>query len=389
MIVNVSSTNKTTTNNFVPISSATALNLHYPFWVNRVVKGAGYIFAGTFGVLAFITMKRNTIPVIQTAAESAKNWFMTHLIEPTRAMIDELFFNHMVRTSSRQAYDEAKASLERMLRAYRKDHKIEISKEENGSFDLTEVNADYEKAIIHPIRESVAGDLVRLVLIQAQALKTETLHLGTEIEDVVAENHFNSQILAMLPALGIIQLSLLFLQRLRRWTRNEAKTRESAKAQLRESFWEVQLLLIREDDGPSLFSYLTNDDRGSEGGGSEHWVATGGGNNGVSDGLIPLRRSSLGDDEEDITDLRPYVDETLAIEPITRYRRQLVGQLIMTLHHIINVLIRSRNVLFRGKDKVWRSAMRDVGYLFPREGWTAHARLQLAQCLAHDLMSLV
>jgi hypothetical protein len=338
----------------------------------------GYAVGFSIGALSLVLTRSSTWPAIESAIGSAKAWFVTHLIEPFRAMVGELLFNRVPRTGLKQAADDAEQSLQRMLYAYRRDHGLPT---EVDIMDMKDIHVAYEKALAHPIREAVVGDLVRLGLIQAQVVKNETLQLATEMDDIMTENHFNSQLLATLPALGMLNVAFGVLRGVWRRARDETNSKESARAQIKLALWEVQLLLIREDDGPSLYSYLTSDDRGSEGGGSEQW------NQNLADGI--LRNNTFGSQEDDDIPLQQlFIDDSqaLLVDPTTRYRRQLAGQLITTLHHLSNILIRSRTVLFRGRDNEWLAAMRDVGYLFAREGWTAHARLQLAQCLANELV---
>jgi len=217
------------------------------------------------------------------------------------------------------------------------------------------------------------------------------LNIATKLEDVVAENHFNSQILATLPAVAMLRVVSDVLSRVWRWSRNEEDSKEAAKREIKQALWDIQQLLIREDDGPSLFNYLSSsDDRGSEAGGSEHW--------GDREMIAPqptTRRNSGGslgntnnnnDDDDEVLMLLGGSASLADVDPVTRYRRELSGQMIMLLHHLTNLLIRSRVVLFQGRDSAWHAAIRDVGFLFPRDGWTAHARLQLAKCLSNELV---
>ena len=347
--------------------------MHFPVWDNGIVRLAGRttLVVGIFSI--FFLKSSSNRQILSDAILSARNWFNLHLILPAKAILNELFFNKLSRSSSREAAADAQQSLLEMLEDYRKDKGL---LNQNAEISISEISKAYERAIIHPIREGFFGDLVRLALIQVQLLKSEILQLANEVDDIVVKNRFNTQLLTALPALYLVYSSFKSIASFWYWLRDESISIDNAQEELRLVAWTAENLLIQEDDGPPVYSFLTADERASEGGGSEHW----------DQAANRLLRTNSGndDDEENVGDfIFPQLMEE--VDPSISYRRKLAGKFIATLHHLNNLLIRSRNVLFRKHKKKWEFTLREIENVFPRSGWSSHARLQLIKSITFQM----
>lgn len=66
--------------------------------------------------------------------------------------------------------------------------------------DMSVVSREYEKSIINAWKNFVAGDIVRMMLIQVQFIKRELLIATTAIGQLGRENELNLRIMATVPA---------------------------------------------------------------------------------------------------------------------------------------------------------------------------------------------
>ncbi|CAM9925555.1 unnamed protein product, partial [Ectocarpus sp. 12 AP-2014] len=117
-------------------------------------------------------------------------------------------------------------SLQRMLEAFIKDTKPNLSQEEVRKMartgDMSVVSREYERSIIHAWKNFVAGDIVRMV----QFIKRELLIATTAIGQLARENELNLRMMATVPAFLLAWGSYRTVRPAYYWLKAE-KSRES------------------------------------------------------------------------------------------------------------------------------------------------------------------
>lgn len=393
------------------------LIVHYPFWHPGLIRNAMLGVGISFGCVVFVgsglrTSSAQWVEYLRSALRSAKSWFIAHLADPSRSIVGEMFFQKVPRVADPAVVQDAKISLSNMVAAWRKDTMGSLALNSSTSpspvlneRDYSDVSRAYEAAIVHPVRQLLMGDLMRLGLIKIQIVEAETLALANELDEIVASNHFNTQIMAAIPAITLLYSMVRVMGRFWRWTRDESSTKESAKRDLLLALWEATTLLIKEDDGPTLISFVTYDDHraeseadGSVNGDNERFYQSGGANRPFKPSETTVAAGGIeADDEEEEEDddeqcagvlLLPETGQIADMDPMSQKRRKDAGHLIQVLHFVEDLLYRSRFILFRRRSHDWALAVQDVKCLFAREGLSSHARYRLITSLRQSLMRL-
>ena len=139
---------------------------------------------------------------ISEASVSMKRFLTEHVVQPSVAIYDKIFRNTTVTTSaSAESLAEERASLQRMIEDFAVEHyKEEETLKLAKKGDMLPVLRIYEKELQHPVRNLVAGSILRALLIQVQALKANVEELMTSANEQIYLNEINLQVLALFPA---------------------------------------------------------------------------------------------------------------------------------------------------------------------------------------------
>lgn len=139
--------------------------------------------------------------IMETSA-SLQRFLEEHVTKPSIAIFDKVFRNTAVKTSaSADSLAEERASLQRMIKDftatnYSDEEALQLAKKG----DMLPVLQIYEKELKHPIRNLLAGEILRALLIQVQALKAGVEELMKSANDQLYLNEINLQVLTFLPA---------------------------------------------------------------------------------------------------------------------------------------------------------------------------------------------
>ncbi|KAG5175532.1 ATP synthase regulation protein NCA2-domain-containing protein [Tribonema minus] len=144
---------------------------------------------------------------LRGARASLRTFVSEHISQPGRAIYDELFRNARATIDDAAALDDSSQSLRRMLEAFiRERHPGMAARDVDAlvaNMDMSTVSREYEKSIVTAMRSIVSGDIVRMLLIQVQFMKTKLLVLLNSMEDLMHENEFNMRVMATVPAVAL------------------------------------------------------------------------------------------------------------------------------------------------------------------------------------------
>ena len=107
--------------------------------------------------------------------------------------------------------------------------------------DLTVVMKSYEQSMRHPFQSVVAGDMVRLVLIQIHKTKVDMEIAMQALDKLLRSNELNFAFLAVVPTLLVMGATYQWFGGL--WKRQKDASMDWVHAQCRMSFREVERLL--------------------------------------------------------------------------------------------------------------------------------------------------
>jgi len=138
--------------------------------------------------------------------QSARGWFDEHVLTPLSAIINQMFVdkqNHTDLGLDRVAVEETRRTLQKMLDNYISDAHPDLLPLENP-YSMDIISQDYADAISKPIKNGIFGDLLRLLFIQAEFGKVEMFKAKLDIDKLIAENRFNTQLVVLAPALMVL-----------------------------------------------------------------------------------------------------------------------------------------------------------------------------------------
>jgi hypothetical protein len=187
-----------------PLRARSGLRRYWAVWV---VLGAGSFYTAR-------AVSRNRSELAATAREAAASlarFYDEHLRGPVGRMRGELFGAVPVAAvADAGALEDARASLAAMLGDYsRRVDRATLSPSLAGadlaalaaSLDMRPVSEAYVAQVRTPVRSAVSGDLLELMLIQIAFIKKELLAAMGALDAILAENRFNLQVMATVPAL--------------------------------------------------------------------------------------------------------------------------------------------------------------------------------------------
>ncbi|KAH9258702.1 hypothetical protein BASA81_003204 [Batrachochytrium salamandrivorans] len=322
---------------YQPYDNELDVRIHEPFWGKHPIQLPSLRQIMTCGVMGmgFVTRQR-----MVDSLYGFVNFLQRNVWEPTQAMWIDLFSPKSTLLlggkTELSVLEDAQQSLQRML-------------QEMNFTNPSQVSLAFEKEMTRPMFNALFGDLVSLALVQVQVVKIESLKLAVDLERILRDNQFNSQLLVALPSLWVAIQVVTYSYRLARYLLLPDQDfilsqRVSVMNRIRLVMWEIETLLIQEEDGPALFSNL----------------------------LLLL-------EEEE--------EEEQPVEPPSR-RLLLAGQLVVQVHELVYLLHQARGMLFPGDGGEFKfnKAVGDAQYLLPRAGWSAAARLSLVRALQRQVV---
>jgi hypothetical protein len=165
----------------------------------------------------------------RTAAASVAAFYAEHVAAPLREMAGELLSGRRGAVADPAALDDARASLQAMLVAF--SAKLAASPARLAALspdaravaarqaadaasvggeaalaacDMRAVSERFVAEVDRPLANAVSGDLVQLLLIQVAFIKKEVLAAMAAMDAILADNRFNLQLSAMLPAAVVV-----------------------------------------------------------------------------------------------------------------------------------------------------------------------------------------
>ena len=185
---------------------------------------------------------------------ASQEFINIHIVAPTRAIVDHVFFLHRQRVADAEALADASRSLEVMLSDWLRERYPHMAEDEVTAaakmHDMARISAKYEKALAYSVTNIVTGDLVRMILIQVQFIKRELLVAMAALESATEANDFNFRAMATVPAI-LLAVGLWHaserLSNLVRGRPSKAALGSAMQALLRE----LERLLPRSNDDPN------------------------------------------------------------------------------------------------------------------------------------------
>lgn len=325
-----------------PIDVGTLDGHHVPIWhrINtKYLPSVRQVLLIVVGITAYLY--RDAIGPTLT---SFQNFVQVKVIEPGFDALKDIFTSAATEAEKKEStYQDAVDSRDRMLSMYHFNK-------------MSDVSRSFEEQMTHPMFNALFGNLVSIGLIQAQAVKAEGLGLSANLDKILDDNKFNTRLLVALPAAFAAVMVVRYSYDFGRYLFGSSEEfelvqRSNTLEPIKLVLWEIETLLIREDDGPALFSNVVN---------VEEWE---------QDGVTEISEEGGADVVQTAVSQRQYE------------RIMLGGQLVCKVQHFMRLLIQSKSSLFKRDPERYYKAVESTRNLFPREGWSANARILLVQSL--------
>lgn len=185
---------------WIPVSIATAVSVNVigTAWINRQ------------------TIYRYIVQARQTFWDFVQDWIVT----PALGVWKTVRHEDTIQLTSAKSLSTNLDSLERMVCDYAREHNLmsdtEIATlpEQIRQGDMSVVLRRYEQNIKSPLKNIVAGDMVRTLLIQVQKTKVDLEIAMQALDKLLRSNELNFAFLALIPTLLIIGVSFRGLKHL-------------------------------------------------------------------------------------------------------------------------------------------------------------------------------
>lgn len=186
-------------------------------WIRYSAVGLGCAYGCLF-VIKHSPMcgSRDLENWVKASAKAVQSAWSSHVIEPLENLQGELFNTFRRRPSivSIEEYEADRDSLRRMLEEFKEDMQkkkktapsvVAVSTpaqtNEDSVLEGMEVMMhSYESELKRPIKNLVAGDLMRSLLIQVQKMKVDTESAMLEIDQILKANELSISLVAAIPA---------------------------------------------------------------------------------------------------------------------------------------------------------------------------------------------
>lgn len=218
-----------------------------------------------------IAMARSSAAVVRQVSHA-------YVLEPLVQLRNSLFYVRPGVEERRGAFDRDAISLANIIRDYHEDCYPGLSDERLNQLRDTTLErlragvADaegvgllerrYRRAVKHPIRSTIFGDLPRILLIQMSYQALEVSRVTNGIDEVLEGNDLNFKIMAIVP--GLTAAGLLFLWSVFRYRANYRPLRIRMKLLWRAIHRVVSFAGLNHHFTPSVFSGVApSGDRGA------------------------------------------------------------------------------------------------------------------------------
>ena len=200
-------------------------------------------------VYACTTTPAETISHLQSIRSVLTTFYLGYVQEPLIAAINSFTSVRPGTVERKQEIQEDLESTVRMVLDFYRDTAEGITPEAAAQLeqavrqgDMSLINARYEAAVRHPFRSFFFGSLVRLMLIQIQHQKLEVSRVLSASDDVLESNDFNFKVMALMPFVAVVSLSLHYLA-----TRSRGK-RDPVYHRLRLCWRKLSRLLMNDEE---------------------------------------------------------------------------------------------------------------------------------------------
>ena len=194
-----------------PVSTQILKTYGQPHWLIRSWIPIAAVSIVTYTLLksadiptAFESLKTATVEAFQTCTLFLRNWILDPISQIFKTIRHDEGRLALLGTESLNSDLE---SLERMVVEFSKDHGDSLSAAEIGSRvrsgNLTLVMENYEQDIKKPLRNFLAGDLIRSLLIQIQKAKVDGELAMSALDKLLKSNELNFAFLAVMPTLAL------------------------------------------------------------------------------------------------------------------------------------------------------------------------------------------
>ncbi|OAE36008.1 hypothetical protein AXG93_93s1470 [Marchantia polymorpha subsp. ruderalis] len=140
---------------------------------------------------------------LREGREAVMTFIREHVEQPLLSIRDDLFETFRKRHHEPDSLGEAQLtaeSLNRMLLEFVKHTSDKLPEDLTEQQMMEVMMTRYEEELVHPLRNLLAGQLARALLIQVQKLKLDTERAMLELNQILRANEINFAILAAFPA---------------------------------------------------------------------------------------------------------------------------------------------------------------------------------------------
>mmetsp|Transcript_30393 Transcript_30393/g.73981 ORF Transcript_30393/g.73981 Transcript_30393/m.73981 type:complete len:411 (-) Transcript_30393:385-1617(-) len=159
---------------------------------------------GTYVTLHYTELANTCL----TSIQSVGTFLFTHIYEPIKAIIGEIFFRHAETNMDREALKMSRESLQRMLKSYFDEKFPELPEATRATMakdmDMKAVSEEYSTLVNYALSNTLRGDIPRLALIRMQFVEKEMLGLMDSVDFLLDKNEVNMQFTATVPAVVIL-----------------------------------------------------------------------------------------------------------------------------------------------------------------------------------------
>lgn len=222
------------------------------------------------GCVYFYRHRQELIELRTHVIRAVKDFFMEHMFDPLRAIVEEVILNKKPEIQDPAALLDTKESLRRMLDQFLADTQPLMPLIDRQTtvqnMDMSVVSVQFEKEIPKAMRNILSGDIVRMLLIQVQFIKKELMVAMGSIDDLVNANQLNMQMLATIPTFIVLGGAYKILEKIssvivsvtsQTWSNPSIVFHD-----LRESLRDIERLLNRRNHPEESKVYLNERDMG-------------------------------------------------------------------------------------------------------------------------------
>lgn len=158
------------------------------------------------------------VSLAQRSWRTSKQLFMSYVVVPVRQLREALFYVRPGVEERRTAFDRDAKALANIVRDYHQDYypdakQTQLDAVRDNCLDCLRrgvadddgfglIEKSYRRAVKHPIRGTVFGDLPRILLIQMSLQALEVSRVTNGLDEVLEGNDLNFKIMAIMPVVA-------------------------------------------------------------------------------------------------------------------------------------------------------------------------------------------